>query len=583
MKLGLLPGAGGTQRLPRVIGVERGAQHDRLRRAAACSKNCAARRCSTPSRDGDLLAGALAFRARAHSREGGAQAGARSEDRRCRMPRPTSNLRAIPSRPQPARIRRPWPASRRSRRRSRSPSRPASSGSASCFTTLMLSPESAALRHIFQAERAASHIADVPDDTPRASDRKVGVIGAGTMGGGITMSLINAGLPVVLLETTQEALDRGLATIRRNYQGALQEGQARRRPRSTKRLALITPTLDYAPLQDVDLVIEAVFENMDVKRQVFRELDAVVRAGAILASNTSALNLDEIANFTQRPQDVIGLHFFSPANVMRLLEIVRGAKTAKDVLATAMRARQDASARSRWSPGSATASSAIACWPVTARPRTICSGRRVAAADRPALQEFGMAMGPFRMSDLAGLDIGWAAAQAPRRRESGPRLLQRRGSCLCEAGRFGQKTGAGWYRYEAGSRAAHPGSAGDRDHREVPPQPGITPRKVTNEEIVRALHLCADQRRRAHPRGRHRAAQLRHRHRVSQRLWLSRLARRTDVLCRPDRPATRWRAPSSASRPAAAATGRVLDSRRRCSRAWRRRARPSAQLKGGAA
>jgi 3-hydroxyacyl-CoA dehydrogenase len=196
------------------------------------------------------------------------------------------------------------------------------------FTTLMLSPESAALRHVFQAERAASKIQGVPDDTPLRPIRKVGVIGAGTMGGGIAMSLINAGLPVVLLETQQDALDRGLANIRRNYQGALRKGTLNEASLA-KRLALITPTLDYAALGDVDLSIEAVFENMDVKRQVFEKLDAVVRPGAILASNTSALNLDEIANFTRRPEDVIGLHFFSPANVMRLLEVVRGAATGK--------------------------------------------------------------------------------------------------------------------------------------------------------------------------------------------------------------------------------------------------------------
>src|SRR5260370_336234 len=204
------------------------------------------------------------------------------------------------------------------------------------FTTLMLSPESAALRHVFQAERAASHILDVPNDTPVRPIAKVGVIGAGTMGGGITMSLINAGLPVVLLETKQDALDRGLANIRRNYQGALRKGTLNE-DSLAQRLALITPTLNYALLRDVDLSIEAVFESMEVKRQVFETLDGIVRQGAILASNTSALNLDEIANFTRRPQDVIGLHFFSPANVMRLLEVVRGATTAKDVLATAMR------------------------------------------------------------------------------------------------------------------------------------------------------------------------------------------------------------------------------------------------------
>ena len=179
------------------------------------------------------------------------------------------------------------------------------------FLTLMASPESAALRHIFQAERAAARIAGVAESTAARAVNRVGVIGAGTMGGGITMALINAGLPVVLLESTQEALERGLATIRKNYQGQIKKGKLTQAALE-KRLALISPTLDYAPLQDVDLVIEAVFENLEVKRQVFVKLDAVVRAGAILASNTSALNLDTIAAFTRRPRDVIGLHFFSP-------------------------------------------------------------------------------------------------------------------------------------------------------------------------------------------------------------------------------------------------------------------------------
>jgi 3-hydroxyacyl-CoA dehydrogenase len=350
------------------------------------------------------------------------------------------------------------------------------------FTTLMLSPESAALRHVFQAERAASRILDVPNDTAVRPIRKIGVIGAGTMGGGIAMSFINAGLPVVLLETKQEALDRGLANIRRNYQGALRKGTLNETSLA-QRLALITPTLDYVLLQDVDLVIEAVFESMEVKRQVFETLDKVVQPGAILASNTSALNLDDIANFTARPQDVIGMHFFSPANVMRLLEVVRGAKTGKDVLATVMRLAKTI--------GKVAVVSGVCDGFIGNRMLARYGGAAhdlIMAGALPqevdaALQEFGMAMGPFRVGDLAGLDIGWALRKR-RSAEFPDRDFSTVADDLCEAGRFGQKTGAGWYRYEPGSRNPIPDPKVTAIIEQYRAQKGIAPRKVSSQEIV---------------------------------------------------------------------------------------------------
>jgi 3-hydroxyacyl-CoA dehydrogenase len=350
------------------------------------------------------------------------------------------------------------------------------------FTTLILSPESAALRHVFQAERAASHILDVPDDTPVRPIRKIGVIGAGTMGGGITMSLINAGLPVVLLETKQEALDRGLANIRRNYQGALRKGTLNEATLA-QRLALITPTLDYASLRDVDLSIEAVFESMEVKRQVFETLDGVVPQGAILASNTSALNLNDIANFTRRPQDVIGLHFFSPANVMRLLEVVRGAKTGKDVLATAMRLSKTMGKIAVVSGvcDGFIGNRMLARYGAAAHD-LIMAGALPHQVDA-ALQEFGMAMGPFRVGDLAGLDIGWALRKR-RAAEFPGHDFSNVADDLCEAGRFGQKTGAGWYRYEPGSRHPIPDPKVTAIIEQYRRQRGITPRNVGAEEIV---------------------------------------------------------------------------------------------------
>ena len=294
VKLGLLPGAGGTQRLPRVVGVERALnmivsgtplRAEELRGTALFDAFAPA----------DLLAGALDF-ARGLIREGGATK--RVRDLKIRMPNAEAYLQfarntvkaAAGPYPAPpacveaiaAAVKEPFEAGMRRERE--------------LFLTLMASPESAALRHIFQAERAAARIAGVAESTAARVVNRVGVIGAGTMGGGITMALINAGLPVVLLESTQEALERGLATIRQNYQGQIKKGKLTQAALE-KRLALISPTLDYAPLQDVDLVIEAVFENLEVKRQVFLKLDAVVRAGAILASNTSALNLNTIAGF----------------------------------------------------------------------------------------------------------------------------------------------------------------------------------------------------------------------------------------------------------------------------------------------
>jgi 3-hydroxyacyl-CoA dehydrogenase len=360
------------------------------------------------------------------------------------------------------------------------------------FNTLLASPESAALRHVFLSERAASHIVDVPGDTPTRPIAKVGIIGAGTMGGGIAMTMINAGIPVVLLETKQEALDRGLETMRRNYGGALKKGTLNETTLK-QRLDLVTPTLDYGALQDVDLVIEAVFEDIGVKKLVFEKLDQIVRPGAILASNTSALNLDEIAAFTRRPQDVIGLHFFSPANVMRLLEVVRGAKTAKDVLATAM---QLAKRIGKIAVVAGVCDGFIGNRMIArysdAAHELLMVGALPQQVDN-AMQEFGMAMGPFRMGDLAGLDIGWAvrkrrAAQFPDRDFSSV------ADALCEAGRFGQKTGAGYYRYEPGSRNAIPDPVVTGMIEQYREKKHVKPRRVSSEEIVeRLLNALADE------------------------------------------------------------------------------------------
>jgi 3-hydroxyacyl-CoA dehydrogenase len=353
------------------------------------------------------------------------------------------------------------------------------------FINLMWTPESRALRHIFMAERAASKIPDVPAETPKRTVASLAVIGAGTMGGGIAMNFLNAGIPVKLLEMKQDALDRGIATIRKNYESQVKKGKLKQ-DKYDQRMALLSTTLSYDDLKDADMVIEAVFEEMGVKEKVFKELDRVMKPGAILASNTSTLDMNKIASFTQRPQDVIGTHFFSPANVMKLLEVVRGEKTAKDVLATVMALAKKIKK--------------------TAVVSGVCDGfignRMIEQYSRQAgflleegctpqqvdkaVEKFGFAMGPFRMGDLAGNDIGWAIRK--RRYQEQPDLkYSKTADLLCEMGRFGQKTGAGWYDYVPGKRDANPSALVHEmidNHRA---SLGIQPRKISDDEIVQRL------------------------------------------------------------------------------------------------
>ncbi|MEO8922308.1 MAG: 3-hydroxyacyl-CoA dehydrogenase NAD-binding domain-containing protein, partial [Caldimonas sp.] len=274
------------------------------------------------------------------------------------------------------------------------------------FLALMVTPESKALRHVFMAERAASKIADVPADTPLREIKKVAVIGAGTMGGGIAMNFLNAGLPVVMLETKQEALDKGVGIMRKNYEAQVKKGKLKQ-DKLDERMALLTTTLKYDDLKDADLVIEAVFEDMGVKEQVFKTLDEVMKPGAILASNTSTLDVDKIAAFTKRPGDVVGMHFFSPANVMKLLEVVRGKKTAKDVLATVMALGKKIR---KTCVVSGVTDGFIGNRMIEQYSRQagflLEEGATPAQVDK-AMEKFGMAMGPFRMGDLAGNDVGW--------------------------------------------------------------------------------------------------------------------------------------------------------------------------------
>ena len=353
------------------------------------------------------------------------------------------------------------------------------------FTNLMWTPECRALRHLFVAQRAASKIADVPAATPVREIKSVAVIGAGTMGGGISMNFLNAGIPVKILEMKQDALDRGLAIIEKNYQAQVKKGKLKE-DKLQQRMGMLSTTLNYADLKDADLVIEAVFEELGVKETVFKKLDEVMKPGAILASNTSTLDVNAIAGFTQRPQDVVGLHFFSPANVMKLLEVVRGAKTGKDVMATVMGVAKKIK---KTAVVSGVCDGFIGNRMVEQYSRQagflIEEGCTPQQVDK-AVEKFGFAMGPFRMGDLAGNDIGWAIRK--RRYVEKPDMkYSKTADVLCEMGRYGQKVGMGWYDYLPGKRDAIPNKAVEDMIAKHRTSLGITARKISDDEIVQRL------------------------------------------------------------------------------------------------
>ena len=341
------------------------------------------------------------------------------------------------------------------------------------FLDLIPTAQSQAQRYVFFAERKVWKIADVPDDTPTLSINKVGVIGAGTMGGGISMNFLNAGVPVTIVETAQAALDRGVATIRRNYDNTAKKGRLTAADVET-RMGLLNPGLNLDALSDCDLIIEAVFENMDIKKDVFRKLDKIAKPGAILASNTSYLNIDEIASVTSRPDHVLGMHFFSPANVMRLLEVVRGAKTAKPVIATVMQlARKIGKIGVLVGVCHGFVGNRMLAQRQREAQKLILEGAMPWDVDR-VIYDFGLPMGPFAMSDLAGLDIGWSKETS---KSSTIREI------LCEMDRRGQKTGAGFYDYDE-QRNAKPSPVVEKIILDFAAKKGINRRSISNQEIL---------------------------------------------------------------------------------------------------
>ena len=485
VKLGLVPGAGGTQRLPRVLGVET-ALNMIVKGDPVKSEILAAlpgQKLFDRLIEGELLEGACAFalevadarplplvrNLKASHPEGDAYfAFVRNTVRAVakRFPAPEKCVDCVEA------------ATKKGIEDGLLVER-------NHFLALMMTPESKALRHAFFGERAASKIPDVPEDTPLRTVAKVGVIGAGTMGGGIAMNFLNAGLPVTILETQQQALDRGVATIRKNYEAQVKKGKLKPE-KYEERMALLQTTLSYDDLTACDLIIEAVFEEIGVKQAVFERLDAVAKPGAILASNTSTLDVDKIASFTKRPQDVVGMHFFSPANVMKLLEVVRGRATAHDALATVMKV---AKTIKKTAVVSGVCDGFIGNRMIEQYSRQagflLEEGCTPAQVDK-AVEKFGFAMGPFRMGDLAGNDIGWAIRK--RRYLEKPHMrYSKTADLLCEKGRFGQKTGAGWHDYAPGKRDAIASAEVVKmieDHRSTL---GINARRISDEEIVHRL------------------------------------------------------------------------------------------------
>lgn len=349
------------------------------------------------------------------------------------------------------------------------------------FGDLMESDQRAGLIHAFFAEREVSKVPGLPKDTPIRDIKKVGVIGAGTMGGGIAMNFANVGIPVTIAEVKQEALDKGLAIIRKNYENTAKKGRLTME-QVEERMSLINGTLTYDDFADVDLVIEAVFERMDIKKSIFSQLDEKCKPGAILASNTSTLDIDEIASATKRPEDVIGLHFFSPANVMKLLEIVRGEKTADDVKATAMNlAKRIKKVGVLVGNCHGFVGNRMLHKRGAEAMALVNDGATPQQVDK-VLTDLGFPMGQFAMGDLAGIDIGYSIRE--ERRKAGEDVPPSWMDKLAEQGRLGQKTGAGTYKYEEGNRKPIPDPETDKLIAEFRKEQGITPREVSDQEIL---------------------------------------------------------------------------------------------------
>ncbi|HET8923050.1 MAG TPA: 3-hydroxyacyl-CoA dehydrogenase NAD-binding domain-containing protein [Candidatus Acidoferrum sp.] len=481
VQLGIIPGAGGTQRLPRLAGVAKAVE--------MCSEgNPISAEQAFESGildkliDSELLAGAIAF-----AREVAGKPAPKTRERMNKLGTSEQNAPIFVAARENARKKQrgmmaPLAAIDAVEAATKSPFDEGCKVEQKLFTECLFSPQSKTLIHIFFGEREVAKIPDIPKDTPLIPVKTVGVVGAGTMGGGIAMVLANAGIPVSLKEVDQPALDRGIANIERNYANSVKRGRFTQQF-VDERLKLIQPTLSFDSFAGVDLVIEAVFEGMALKKEVFDQLDNICKSGAILASNTSTLNIDEIASATSRPQFVIGTHFFSPANVMRLLEIVRGKATNKEVIATCMQLSKKLG-KIGVLVGNCRGFVGNRMFHPYVRESVFLleEGATVEEVDS-ALYEFGMAMGPLAVGDLAGLDVGWRIRKEYRHLEKPGVRQPFAGDRLCEMGRYGQKTGAGWYKYDVNRRAI-PDPEVAESVKKWAAEAGITQRRISNEEIV---------------------------------------------------------------------------------------------------
>lgn len=481
VKLGIIPGAAGTQRLPRLAGVAKAvemcADGNPVKAPEALKLGIVDRLI-----EGDLLQGAIAF-----AREIAGKPAPKTRERNQKLGTPEQNAPIFAA------------AREAARKKYRGMMAPLAAIDAveaatklsfdqgveeerKLFVECLFSDQSKAMIHVFFGEREVTKVPDIPKDTVIIPVKNAAVVGAGTMGGGIAMVFANAGFPVLLKEADQEALDRGLGTIQKNYANSVKRGRFTQQY-VDERLKLIKPTINYDGFENADMVVEAVFEGMALKKQVFGELDKVCKPGAILASNTSTLNIDEIASATSRPGSVIGTHFFSPANVMRLLEIVRGKATSKEVIATCMQLSKKLGkvgvlvGNCRGFVGNRMFG------PYRREAQFLVEeGATVEAVDK-ALYDFGMAMGPLATGDLAGLDVGWRIRKEYRHLEKPGVRQPIAEDRLCEQGRYGQKTGAGWYKYDA-ERRAIPDPAVTEMVRLWAAQATIPQRQISTQEIV---------------------------------------------------------------------------------------------------
>ena len=491
VKLGIIPGAGGTQRLPRLVGVAKAvemcAEGNPITAQEALKLGLVDRLI-----EGDLLAGAIAF---AHDTAG--ESALKTRERNDKLGTPAQNTPVFAAACEKARTKQrgmmaPLAAIDAVEAATRLSFEEGCQVEQKLFNQCLFSDQSKALVHVFFGEREVAKVRDIPKETPILPVKSVAVVGAGTMGGGIAMVFANAGIPVLLKDADQPALDRGLATIQKNYLSSVKRGRFTQEF-VNERLQLIRPTLSYDDFGKVDMVVEAVFEGMALKKEVFGRLDRVCRPGAILVSNTSTLDIDEIASATSRPDAILGTHFFSPANIMRLLEIVRGKASSKEVIATCMQLSKKLGkvgvlvGNCRGFVGNRMFG------PYRREAQFLVEeGASIEAVDQ-ALHDFGMAMGPLATGDLAGLDVGWRIRKEYRHLEKPGVRQPFAEDRLCELGRYGQKTGAGWYKYDENRRAI-PDPEVNELVRKWAREAGIAQRKILSEEIVdRAIYALVNE------------------------------------------------------------------------------------------